>query len=165
MRGVRRDAQFEAAFAELYPRARRLASRIVGRPAVADDIAAEALARAFADWKRLQAVDYLDAWVLRVTTNLALNVVKRKEVLVDAPPPTSPEDAAAVRLGLVAALLALPRRQREAVALYYLGDMSEADVGRALGIAPGTVKTHVHRGLAALRAQLDGEEDSIAFAV
>ena len=165
MKGVRRDAHFEAAFASLYPRARRLALRITARPALADELAAEALARAFADWKRLRNVDYLDAWVLRVTTNLAINAVKRKEAVLPPPAPVNPSDAALVRLGLVAALRELPRRQREAVALYFLGDMSEDDVARALGIAPGTVKTHVHRGIAALRAALGGEEDSVVLAV
>jgi RNA polymerase sigma factor (sigma-70 family) len=60
-------------------------------------------------------------------------------------------ESVALRQALVAALRRLPTRQREAVVLRYLADMSEADVGLALGIRQGTVKTHLHRGLAALR--------------
>ena len=158
MGGIERDEQFEAAFVELHPRARRLALRIVGDPAVADEVAAEAFARAFADWKRLRSVDYLDAWVLRVTTNVALHVAMRRKVQLAPPAPLDPVDGVAVRVGLVAALRRLPARQREAVALRYLADMSEDDVARSLGVSAGTVKQHVHRGLASLRGLLSDDE-------
>ena len=158
MGAVQRDEAFEMAFRELHPRARRLALRIVGVPAVADEVAAEALARTFADWKRLRSKDYLDAWVLRVTTNLALHVAMRRKAEVQPPPPLDPVDGVAVRMGLVAALRRLPARQREAVALRFLADMSEDDVARSLGVSAGTVKQHVHRGLASLRGLLTEDE-------
>src|SRR3546814_9583077 len=50
------------------------------------------------------------------------------------------------------ALAALPRNQREAVALHYLLDMPVADVAARLGIAEGTAKVHLHRGRHALQA-------------
>ncbi|MEL6984139.1 MAG: sigma factor-like helix-turn-helix DNA-binding protein, partial [Actinomycetota bacterium] len=46
------------------------------------------------------------------------------------------------------------RVQRQVVALYYLMDLSVADVAASLGVANGTVKTHLHRGRTALRAAL-----------
>ena len=61
------------------------------------------------------------------------------------------EDVVAVRQALVAALRALPQRQREAVALRYLGDLTLEEVAAALGMATGTVKSHLHRGVASLR--------------
>jgi RNA polymerase sigma factor (sigma-70 family) len=67
---------------------------------------------------------------------------------------TAPEDTADLRLALNAALRSLPRRQRQAIALQYLADLSPADVAAVLHISPGSVKTHVHRGLASLRARL-----------
>ena len=158
MGGLQRDEAFEAVFRDLHPRAQRLALRIVGERAVADEIASEALARTFADWKRLRSVDYLDAWVLRVTTNLSLHVAMRRKVQLLPPPPLDPQDGVAVRMGLVAALRRLPARQREAVALRYLADMSEDDVARSLGVSAGTVKQHVHRGLASLRGLLAEDE-------
>ena len=57
-----------------------------------------------------------------------------------------------LRIALVAALGSLPRRQRQAVALRYLGDLSDGEVAVALGISVGSVKTHIHRGLGALRS-------------
>ena len=56
------------------------------------------------------------------------------------------------------ALRALPERQREVLALRYYLDLSEAEIAAALGIAAGTVKTHAHRGLAALASRLEGVE-------
>ena len=158
MGGFQRDEAVEAAFRDLHPRARRLALRILGDTAVADEVAAEALARAFADWKKLRSVDYLDAWVLRVTTNLALHAAMRRKVQLQPPPPLEPQDGVAVRMGLVAALRRLPARQREAVALRFLADMSEEDVARSLGVSAGTVKQHVHRGLSSLRGLLTEDE-------
>ena len=59
-----------------------------------------------------------------------------------------------MRVALVAALVGLPRRQRETIVLRYLCDLPEADVARALGVSAGTVKTHIHRALATLRANV-----------
>lgn len=49
----------------------------------------------------------------------------------------------------------LPARQREVLVLRYYLDLSEAQIADALGIAPGSVKAHAHRGLAALRTQME----------
>jgi RNA polymerase sigma-70 factor (sigma-E family) len=55
-----------------------------------------------------------------------------------------------------AALRELPRRQREAVTLRYLLDLSEAQTAEAMGVSVGTVKSSAARGLAALRDGLEG---------
>ena len=52
------------------------------------------------------------------------------------------------------ALSALPRRQREAVALRYLADLPEAETAGAMGCTVGTVKSTVARGLDRLRVEL-----------
>src|SRR5262245_26979432 len=65
------------------------------------------------------------------------------------------EDDIVVWLPLVAALRTLPAQQRAAIVLRYLADYSEEDVAAALQVTPGTVKTHLHRGIARLRGSLD----------
>ncbi len=55
------------------------------------------------------------------------------------------------------ALAGLPRQQRAVLVLRYCEDLSEAEVAEILGCSPGTVKTHAHRGLNALREVLGGE--------
>jgi RNA polymerase sigma factor (sigma-70 family) len=57
---------------------------------------------------------------------------------------------------VLAALRTLPDRQREVLALRYYMDLSEAEIAVTLGISPGSVKTHAHRGLAALTDRLEG---------
>jgi RNA polymerase sigma factor (sigma-70 family) len=56
---------------------------------------------------------------------------------------------------VLAALRTLPDRQREVLALRYYMDLSEAEIAVTLGISPGSVKTHAHRGLAALTDRLE----------
>lgn len=146
--------EFDRAFEDLFPRAWRLAYRIVGDAQVAEELAAEALTRAYVRWGRLRDATWRDGWVLRVTTNLALDAARRRTPVPRTPPPEDLQEIGTLRVALVAALRALPRRQREVVALRYLTGMSEADVARALGVTPGTVKSHLHRGIAALRAHL-----------
>jgi RNA polymerase sigma-70 factor (sigma-E family) len=56
---------------------------------------------------------------------------------------------------MLAALGRLPRRQREVLTLRYYLDLSEAQIAQALSISAGSVKAHAHRGLAALRAEVE----------
>ncbi len=55
---------------------------------------------------------------------------------------------------IMAALLRLPARQRQVVALRLLLDLDTAGTAQVLGIAPGTVQAHLGRALAALRGDL-----------
>ena len=59
------------------------------------------------------------------------------------------------RSEVIAALRALPERQREALVLRYYADLSEADIAAAMRISRGAVKSHTSRGIAALRAALE----------
>jgi RNA polymerase sigma-70 factor (sigma-E family) len=151
---MRGEAEFEAAFDRLLGRAYRHALRLGGDPALAEDLAAEALTRAYAHWPRIRSYDYLDAWVLRVVTNLTIDAVAKRQIPVVPVEPISNEDAAVLRVALAEALRALPQRQRDAVVLRYLVDLSEADVAATLGVAPGTVKSHLHRAVEHLRRVL-----------
>jgi RNA polymerase sigma factor (sigma-70 family) len=143
---------FEDAFRELYPRAHALAYRMLGNRQAAEDVAAETMARALMRWNRLDR-DRLPGWVLRVAANQSIDLMRRKGRVLE-PGVVDLEDSTTLRLALADALRRLPKRQREAVALRYLSDLSEADTAAVLGIAPGSVKVHVHRGLASLRSQL-----------
>ena len=55
---------------------------------------------------------------------------------------------------MITVLRSLPRRQAECLVLRFYLDLSEAETASTLGISPGSVKTHVHRGLAALATRL-----------
>ncbi|MFN8052460.1 MAG: SigE family RNA polymerase sigma factor [Acidimicrobiales bacterium] len=153
----RNEVEFEAAFRELYPRAFGLALRMLGNRAVAEDLAAETMARAYVRWDRLDP-ERRAGWVLKVTSNQAIDLLRRKGHTM-VPEVIDLEDGTALRIALAAAMAKLPRRQREAIALRYLSDLSEAETAAALGIGVGSVKTHTHRGLTALRQTFDGPLD------
>lgn len=157
MDGLPVDGQFEDFFDAVLPQATAVARRIVGDASVAEELAAEAFARAYARWPRLQRDPYRTAWVLRVTANLAIDVVRRRRPMPRVVTRQSPalDDEVATRLALAHALRALPARQRKVVVLRCLADLSESETAHLLGIAPGTVKAHLHRGLNHLRDQMN----------
>jgi RNA polymerase sigma factor (sigma-70 family) len=152
--------EFEELFDKLFEPAVRLAERVVG-PDAAEDVAVEAFARTLRAWGKVRNLPYRDAWVLRVTSNAAIDVVRktRRHPPLPTPVAVSEDDAIALQLTLQAALRALPRRQGQVVLLRYLADLSEEEVAGALGISEGSVKTHARRGLAALRLDLGGGEE------
>lgn len=158
------DDGFEEAFDDLLNRAVRAARRILGDLPASEDVAAEAMARAYAQWPKIKDLDYRGAWVARVAANLAIDVTRRRPAWMSATAARSTEDASVERLAVLAAVRRLPRRQREVIALSYLSDVAEADVARVLGISAGTVKQHLHRGLESLRKTLgpDSEEFRLA---
>lgn len=145
---------FVAAYPALFRSAYRVAFRLLGDRSDAEEVAQEALTRALTRWRRVH--EYAEPWVVRVSTNLAIDAARRRarhreelteRVAVDA--------YADERVDLVRALSALPKRQREVVVLRFLGDFSEANVATTLGLSTGTVKSHSSRGLQALRLSLD----------
>jgi DNA-directed RNA polymerase specialized sigma24 family protein len=69
------------------------------------------------------------------------------------------EDGAVLHITLLAALAALPRRQREVVTLRFLEDLSEADIASVLHVSVGTVKKTTHRAMAALRQRMGPDWD------
>ena len=103
---------------------------------------------------------YLRSAVLnRARSQLRRREVRRRHLRSVADPPTAPPaDRGAVASDesrrILAALDRLPPRQRAVLVLRYYGDRSVAETAAALGISVGSVKTHTHRGLAALQATL-----------
>jgi DNA-directed RNA polymerase specialized sigma24 family protein len=88
-------------------RARQVAYRILGDRSEAEDGAAEAFTRALVTWRKVSAPAYRDAWVLRVTANVAIDWRRRRRVGVDMDPTVEGmEEATVVRLALAAALAA-----------------------------------------------------------
>ncbi len=156
--GVEVPADCDVAFPDLYDAAYRVAHRILLCRERAADVAQEALARAFARWRRVSRLRRPEAWVARVTANLAIDVRRRdrtaREAVLDLRPPSGRETTVAERVDLAAALQLLSKRQREVVTLRYVADLSEADVATELGCSVGAIKQHAARGLARLRGLL-----------
>jgi RNA polymerase sigma factor (sigma-70 family) len=152
------DADFDAAFRELFARSYALALRILADRADAEDAASEALARALASWRRVGQLPWRDGWVLRVTANVSVDIVRKRARTAGGTPSRFSDSEVDNRL-LVRDLLArLPERQREVLALRYLADMTEQETADHLRISIGSVKRHAHRGLSRLRRFLDEAE-------
>ena len=131
------------------------------RPSAAEDAVAEAFARAWASWPKVRRLDQPRAWVVRTAVNADISWWRRRrrEVVGPAVPDALAEDPSHPT-DLVAAIRALPPRQREVVVLRYLLDLDTAATAEWLGIAPGTVRSTLHHALDALRVHLTQEETS-----
>ena len=113
-----------------------------GRTDTARDAADEAFLRALMAWPRVQQMDSPAGWTFRV----ALNVVRRRErrrslerrlLARKVPAPDVPAPA-----GEAWALVAeLPERQRTAVVLRFVADMTEHQIAEAMGISRSTVSS------------------------
>ena len=155
------EDSFEAFFDATWPRCRRLAGRMGLDPGSAEDVALDALAISYDRWKRVEGLEYREAWVLKVASNLALRQLKRRGRAIPASTAstasTATERPAEERVDLHRALSRLPRRQREVVFLRYVADLPEAEVAAALGVDVGTVKVHASRGRSALGQLLSND--------
>jgi RNA polymerase sigma factor (sigma-70 family) len=160
------DDDFAQRYRGLFDAAMRMAYRMTRDAAVAEDVAAEAMARAYARWRSVRTMPQPEAWVVRVAVNLIVDAARHKNVVQRALPSlwsstsstTSFDDDIAVRRALIVALRSLPRRQRDVIALRYLAEMDEDSIANFLGIAQSSVRTHAQRGLASLRLRLGGRE-------
>lgn len=146
----------------------RLATLVLGDIGVAEQVTQDAFVKLHLRWGGLRNIDKAPAYLRSAVLNGARSQIRRRKVKdrydarrTVAPAVVTPESAALGRDDherLVAALRRLPERQREAVALRYYLDLSEADIAAAMGVSAGSVKSHLHRGLASLARHL-GEED------
>jgi RNA polymerase sigma-70 factor (ECF subfamily) len=108
---------------------------------VAGDVVAEAFSRAFERWDRVQHMENPTGWVYRVSVNLLRRRWTRARLersLLRRRRPTGSVAEIDLVPELWAAIAALPLRQRTAIALRYVADLSERDVAAAMGIAEGT---------------------------
>ena len=156
---------FTEAFPALYRRSYAVGFRLLGRAGPAEDVAQEALARAFTRWSRIG--DDPVGWCVKVAFRLAMDQLRtaerdrrRQRQLIALDAPSSQDPYLADRVDLYAALRRLPRRQRQIVALRFIGDLSEQQTATALGVSVGTVKSQASRGLDTLRQHLIPREPS-----
>ncbi|MFR9780345.1 SigE family RNA polymerase sigma factor [Micromonospora sp. MS34] len=129
-------------------------------PVEAQDLVQEAYARAWRQWDKLVAHPAPEAWLRLVISRLATDRWRRLRLWRLAASRTGPPDdvrpPGEETVLLVGALRQLPARQRQALALHYLFDMSVEEVAREAGVPTGTVKSWLARGRARLAELLPG---------
>jgi RNA polymerase sigma-70 factor (sigma-E family) len=143
----------------------RLAIIMLGERTAAEDVVQEAFLGLYRHWDRLadpaRALSYARSSVLNGCRNV-LRVRRRPERSEPAARAAESAEAAALvgeeHQEVLAALRALPARQREALVLRYYADLSEEEIAAAMGISRGTVKSTTSRAVAAVARRL--KEDS-----
>jgi|1186.fasta_scaffold457289_2 RNA polymerase sigma factor (sigma-70 family) len=154
---VEDDAAFASWYRNEHPRLLAAMTIVTNDLHVAQDVTAEAFARALAAWKRVSNMESPTGWTYRV----ALNVVRRRarraaleqRALRRMPAPAEglpPERA----IELWDAVRALPPRARTAIALRYAAGLSEAEVAEAMHVKVGTVSATLSNARRALAASL-----------
>lgn len=157
-------AAVRALAARKLPRLLALAGRMLGEAAEAEDVAQEAMIRAWRQapsWK--PGVARFDTWLHRVTLNLCYDRLRRRREIATDNPPEQTDDGPAPDRGLeaadvgrrvAAAMGGLPDRQREAVALCHYQDLTNIDAAAIMGVSVEALESLLSRGRRALRAAL-----------
>jgi RNA polymerase sigma-70 factor (ECF subfamily) len=143
-------------------RVHRVCRRIVVHPDDALDATQEALIAIARGIGRFDGRSAFTTWLYRVATNCALDELrrrKRRPVPTDSlPEPAaqmgSVEDRVGARIDVDTALAALPEEFRVAVVLRDLCDLDYAEIAEVLDVPPGTVRSRIARGRAALAEAL-----------
>jgi RNA polymerase sigma-70 factor (ECF subfamily) len=160
------EAAFERLASRYADKVYRLCLAMLREPARAEEAAQDSLLRAWRALAGYQArAGALSTWLYAITRNRCLTLLERgapaattlddetvqAEMASLAAPPAPDDDGHALLRRLVSAL---PEPQRLALTLYYYEERAVAEVAAMLGLPEATVKTHLHRGRARLRAQL-----------
>jgi RNA polymerase sigma-70 factor (ECF subfamily) len=160
----KRDAN---AFESLYDGYHRLvygvALRMLGDAASAEDVTQGVFLKIWSSPNLFESGNFA-GWIVRMTRNRALDVLRSKARHHDELPETLPDDdpieerafatldAARVRT----ALAQLPADQREPIEMGFFSGVTHEEIARRSGVPLGTVKTRIRTGLRRLRSALEG---------
>jgi RNA polymerase sigma-70 factor (sigma-E family) len=142
----------------------RLAALLLDDVPAAEEVVQDAFVQLHREWARVNDEAKRPAYLRSIVMNGARSRARRRatgrrlEVVPAARFDESAETSALQhenRREVLAALRALPDRQRECLMLRYYLDLHEAEIAATLGISAGSVKTHTHRGIAALERALE----------
>src|SRR3954454_22042646 len=153
-----------------------LARTVVADPQLAEDVAQEAMLRA---WRHAETFDArrgsVITWLLTITRNAAIDALRVRRPLVIDPdaliaitPPTAerhPGDVVALHGDIVrlrAALVTLPEHQQRAIVMAGIWGLTGREIAEREDIPVGTAKTRIRAGLRRLRIALDDEDHSTA---
>jgi RNA polymerase sigma-70 factor (sigma-E family) len=141
----------------------RLAALLLDEPAACEDVVQDAYVRLAASRRleRLRDPDASLAYLRTTVLNLSRSAMRRRMVATKYAPLVHRSErvaddaiAAVERTDVVVALRTLPRRMREAVALRYYADLTEAQTADLMGVSVGAVKSYTSRGLERLASEL-----------
>jgi RNA polymerase sigma factor (sigma-70 family) len=157
-------AAIQAMVARKLPRMLLLARRMLGDAAEAEDVAQEAMLRAWKQAPRWTPGEArFDTWLHRVALNLCYDRLRRRREVATATPPDRQDEGPAPDRGLLAAetgvrvenaLSRLPARQREAIVLCHYQELGNIDAAALMGVSVEALESLLSRGRRALRQSL-----------
>jgi RNA polymerase sigma-70 factor (sigma-E family) len=151
------EAEFAEFFAASWDPCLRAVAASTGSMTLAEEQTAEAFARAWASWHKVSRHPAPRAWIVRTALNAGASWWRRrgKETALTSNDIAAEESqTTGLDSTLLTALRRLPDRQREVIVLRVFLDLDIDTTARQLGIAPGTVRAHLSRAMAALRNEL-----------
>jgi RNA polymerase sigma-70 factor (ECF subfamily) len=147
----------------------RIAKRMTGNDADAEDVVGQAILAAIKSYDRFDG-RHPKAWLARIVRNEWLQVVRRRksrgEVELEAAPEPSEEgfwrqvDEKLESERILEALDLLPSDFKEAIVLCDVEQMSYEEAAEAMGVPSGTLRSRLHRGRRMLRARLVAMSES-----
>jgi RNA polymerase sigma-70 factor, ECF subfamily len=149
-------SEYERMYGQAYWRLVGQLTVITGNAQEAQDAVQEALFRAWSHWDKVGHYADPEGWVRRVAINVATSGWRKRRRFVVMPAGQQGEarsrvEESAETLDLLAMLGRVPRREREALVLFYVVDLSVRDVAAAMGIRAGSAKALLSRGRQRLR--------------
>jgi RNA polymerase sigma-70 factor, ECF subfamily len=155
-------AGFEAYFRQYLGRVTRACALVLADRSGAEEVAAEAFTRLWANWDRIAGEEHASGYVFKTAMRLCVRRARTARQERDLRPPRveATDDAvrSLVRMEVFAALGELPVRQRQVVVLRDWAGFPTAHVAEVLGLRESTVRVHLARGRQALRGLLTIEE-------
>jgi RNA polymerase sigma-70 factor (sigma-E family) len=141
----------------------RLASLLTRDASIAEELVQDAFVSLHRRWNSLTEPAAAHGYLRTTVINNARSALRHRGVeeryrQPGPPEPAGPEERAlrsTEDARVLGALRTLSRRQQEVLVLRYYADLSEQDIAHTLGLSRGAVKSHAHRGLAALKAALE----------
>lgn len=155
------EDDFDAFYAGTSLRLVRQLFLLTGDLAEAEDVVHEAYGRAWLRWDVVATLDSPEAWVRTVARRLAVSRWRRMRNASTAwrrhGPPADLPELGTERVAIAAALRLLPDKQRVAIVLHHLADLSVDQVAAETGSSPSAVKQQLARGRVALAGLLADE--------
>lgn len=154
---------FEAWYRRAYPRLVTSVLLLGGDRDLARDVVDEACCRAFERWRRVSQMVSPDGWVYVVAVHelQRRRARRRKESDVLRREVPHGEVIPAATSEFEALIAELPERQRTTVVLRHVGDLSEKEIGAAMGVSRSTVSSNLRDAYNTLRTLLDDRNEKV----
>ena len=145
------EVSFEELYRREYPALVAVATALAGTPADGEDVVQDTMVKALMHWGKVRRLERPGAWCHRVLLNACRSRWRRRRTEARFLACRDPGPLVA----FWAAVQRLPERPRLAVALYYAGDRSVAEVASILDVPEGTVRSDLSRARMALTNELE----------